>query len=97
MTESTLRVKTLATECAADGNTRVVVWVDCYSTEDIDDIIAWLELTKTLVIRWEEIRRDGAPKKRSAGKAGGVARAAALSPERRSEIATDAANKRWAD
>lgn len=35
-------------------------------------------------------------KQRGSGKAGGQARAAALSPERRSEIARDAARKRWA-
>lgn len=35
--------------------------------------------------------------KRSAGEAGGNARAEALSPERRSEIASDAAKARWGD
>ena len=37
-----------------------------------------------------------APRQQAAGRAGGPARAKALSPERRSEIARQAAQARWA-
>lgn len=49
---------------------------------------------------WPELRNYTVAKKRNrtkgdAGKAGHNARAAALTPERRSEIASDAAKARW--
>lgn len=51
----------------------------------------WPELTQyTVVERKNRIRSDSAR-----GQAGGIARAAALSAERRSEIASDAAKARW--
>lgn len=46
---------------------------------------------------WPELKNYSIAKRpgQRGGKVGGDARAAALSPERRSEIAKEAANKRW--
>lgn len=43
----------------------------------------------------EDTRDDGKNYHRAGGKKGGAARAAALTPEQRSEIAKKAAAKRW--
>ena len=54
-----LDVTNLGIECAADGGSKVIVWCKCHSTGDIDDVIAWLELAKTMVESWKQIRENG--------------------------------------
>ena len=58
---------------------------------------AQLEAAATIwpELKGYEIIKRGKSSKRTAGEAGGHARADALSPERRSEIASDAAKARW--
>jgi hypothetical protein len=93
-----LDVTSLEIRCMQDGSTAVQVWCKCHSQEQIDDIIGFLELAKRVVIGWEEVITgvDLTPMElRERGAKGGRARAAALSPARRSEIATGAAEARW--
>ena len=51
-------VTNLEVECAADGGSKVTVWCKCNSTEDIDDVIAWLELAKAMIEGWKQTRTE---------------------------------------
>ena len=62
------------------------VTADCRSVPDVDRLVAALKAAR---------RTLGSPSGRSGGSLGGLRRAAALTPARRSEIASEAANKRW--
>jgi hypothetical protein len=52
-----LDVTSLDMECHDDGTTKVTVWVKCWSSDDIDDVIAWLKLAKSMMKSWETIRK----------------------------------------
>jgi hypothetical protein len=58
-------VTNLEIECHADGGSKVTAWTKCRSTEDIDDLVAWLGLARGLMVEWQSIRatrrhyRDG--------------------------------------
>ena len=56
-----------------------------------------VHVAKIAIGEIEEDTRHSNPDKCKAGLAGGQARAATLSPERRSEIASTAARARWKD
>ena len=93
-----LEISSLDLQSRDDGHSIVRINVTCSSTEDVDDIVAWLELAKGVMVEWAKIRTGKIPpssEMSKRGHKGGEARAAALSPERRSEIATDAAEARW--
>lgn len=66
------------------------VAAECRSVEDVTELIAALKLARHTL----GPPADGAARVRG-GVRGGVARAAALSPARRSEIASKAAKTRW--
>lgn len=52
-----------------NGRTIVEVWADCHTVEDIDDIIAWLQMAKTVMIKWDKINEKATRKaKAAAGK-----------------------------
>jgi hypothetical protein len=51
-----LDVTDLGLECEADGTSLVKVWCKCRTADDIDDVIAWLHLAKTLTTKWRIIR-----------------------------------------
>jgi hypothetical protein len=51
-----LDVTNLEIECHTDGSTKVKVWCNCFQPDDIDDLVAWLGLAKTVMERWGEIR-----------------------------------------
>lgn len=53
-----LDIKDLVIACDADGSTRVIIEGYCNSTDDIDDIVAWLALARNVVEQWAEIRAD---------------------------------------
>lgn len=57
MTTKPLDVTDLGLECFADGSIKVTVWCKCWSSDDIEDVIAWLKLAKATMLRWEEIRK----------------------------------------
>lgn len=48
-------ITTLEISCDAKGKTRVNVWAKCHSPQDVDDIIAWLRLSKNVIEKWEKI------------------------------------------
>jgi hypothetical protein len=62
-----LDVTSLDIECHADGSAKVSAWVKCWTTDDIDDVIAWLELAKTMMQKWEAIRK-GEPNENTEGR-----------------------------
>jgi hypothetical protein len=71
-------------------------------TDAITKAASWLGASADIFMgRWDdskyqaELREEFSPKRAAAQSAGGVARAAALTPERRSEIAQVAAEARW--
>jgi len=74
------------------GNDGIILKVtaDCRSVGDVAELIAALKLARHTL----GPPADVAAKVRG-GVSGGLARAAALSPTRRSEIASEAAKKRW--
>ena len=61
MRNTTLDVTSLEVECDADGDSKVTCWCKCRTPKDIDDVIAWLQLSKTLMNQWREIREAEAP------------------------------------
>jgi hypothetical protein len=52
-----LDVTSLDMQCHDDGTAKVTVWVKCWSLDDIDDVIAWLKLAKSMMKSWEAIRK----------------------------------------
>lgn len=53
-----MKVQDLKIESAANGTTCVKFWCECHSADDVDDIVAWLELAKTVMVEWERIREQ---------------------------------------
>jgi hypothetical protein len=39
-----------------DGTSRLTVWVKCDTAQEIDDIITWLALAKSVMIDWKGLR-----------------------------------------
>jgi hypothetical protein len=68
---------------------RIRVAAECRSSAEVSELI---DALKTVRLTFG---RDAIVGKAKAGQEGGRARAEALSPERRSEIASNAANARW--
>jgi len=58
---STLSIETLNIECDEKGGARIQLTCQCNSTQDVDDILAWLQLARDLTIRWEEIVQQRDP------------------------------------
>lgn len=52
-----MKVTELAVKCDAEGEAVVEVWVKCATRDDLDDVIAWLELAKQMVGKWQKIRK----------------------------------------
>lgn len=64
-----MRINHLKINGGNNGMTIVEVWADCHTVEDIDDIIAWLQMAKTVMIKWDKINGKAARKaKAAAGK-----------------------------
>lgn len=53
---NTLEATTLEVQCHSDGTSKATVWCKCYSPEDIDDVIVWLRLAKSLLEDWRAER-----------------------------------------
>jgi hypothetical protein len=53
-----LDVTDLGVEGFADGSMKVTVWCKCFTPDDIDDVISWLQLAKTMMESWETIREN---------------------------------------
>jgi len=58
--EVLMKATELRIESEFDGSGIVKVWVDCHSPEEIEDIVVWLELARTLLVKWRARRRPGA-------------------------------------
>lgn len=50
-----MKVSDLKIEC--DPLTTVTVWVKCFTVDDVDDLIAWLGLAKTVMVQWQQINQ----------------------------------------
>ncbi len=46
-------ITNLEIEC--DGPPCIKVWAKCHTSEDVDDIIAWLRLAQSMMVKWEKI------------------------------------------
>lgn len=51
-----MNVTSMEIECHDTGDTKVTVWVKCQSVADIDDVIAWLTMSRQTMVDWKEIR-----------------------------------------
>lgn len=51
-----LSITTLEIEGEPGGGSKVKVWVSCGTPDDIDDVIEWLKLAKTVMEQWKQIR-----------------------------------------
>jgi hypothetical protein len=51
-----MNVTSMEIECHDTGDTKVTVWVKCQSVGDIDDVIAWLTMSRQTMVDWKEIR-----------------------------------------
>ena len=49
-------ISDLKIECDIKGVTKVSVWAKLHTPADVDDIIAWLRLSKNVMAKWEKIR-----------------------------------------
>jgi hypothetical protein len=62
-----MKISDLKIEC--DDRTCVTVWVKCQSPEEIDNLIAWLQLAKSVMLKWEKINANASrPSKATASK-----------------------------
>lgn len=50
-----LNISELKFECD-NKDSYVKVWAKCETTDDLDDLIAWLQLAKTTMMKWDRIR-----------------------------------------
>ena len=55
-----MEITSLECKCDNKGGTQINVWAKCHSVEDVDDIIAWLHLAKTLMKGWDKIEKKRA-------------------------------------
>jgi len=56
-------VRKLRTDSYANGNCMVEIDVVCRSADDLEDLIAWLEMAKTFALGWM-LDVDGKPDKK---------------------------------
>ncbi len=52
-----MKVSRLETDSEEDGSTKVTVWCECRTPEDIEDLIAWLRLAGGMLRQWKGKRR----------------------------------------
>jgi hypothetical protein len=57
VTAKGLDITNFEIEGESDGSVKVTCWCKCRTPEDIDAVIAWLQLSKTVMNQWGEIRR----------------------------------------
>ena len=50
-----MKINGLKIESGNNGRTIVEMWSTCYSVQDVDDTIAWLNLAKHIMRGWEKI------------------------------------------
>lgn len=58
-----MKVNDLKMAMQESGKTDVEVWARCYTSDDLEDLIAWLLLARAAMKKWEARRKDKAPKK----------------------------------
>jgi hypothetical protein len=42
--------------CDRSQEQNLQIWCECYSPEDVDDLMAWLLLAKDMMKKWKKIR-----------------------------------------
>jgi len=55
-------IKDLRVRALSSGKNKVEVWVDCHTAQDVDDLIAWLKLSKSMMRAWEKQYAKRSPK-----------------------------------
>lgn len=55
-------ITNMSVECDEKGQSKVSLYLKARSVEDLDDIIAWLQLAKQVTAKWEKIRAKREPK-----------------------------------
>ena len=50
-------ITNMGIECSNAGD-KVTVWVKCRTPEEIDDVVAWLGLVRTLMTTWKCYREE---------------------------------------
>lgn len=64
-----MKISTLRIDCGNNGRTIVEVRADCHSVEDVDTLIAWLEMANVVMNSWEAINAETSrPAKAAASK-----------------------------
>lgn len=61
-----MKINGLKIESGNNGKTIVEMWTTCHSIEDVDDTIAWLQLAKHVIRRWEKINAKASRKAQAA-------------------------------
>ena len=44
-----------------EDGTLISIWCKCYSVKDIDNLISWLRLARTMIVDWETIKANDNP------------------------------------
>jgi hypothetical protein len=56
-----MEISTMAIEADITGRSTVKLWCKCHSAQDIDDVIAWLNLARSMMDAWHAQRADADP------------------------------------
>lgn len=59
-----MKITDLKTESAK--GTMVKVWCECATANEVDDLIAWLRLAKSVMLGWERINAEASRKTQAA-------------------------------
>jgi len=51
-----VKVSNLDVRCDRSQKQHLEIWCECYSIEDVDDLMAWLLLAKDMMRKWDKIR-----------------------------------------
>jgi len=52
-----MRVHELIVKSESCGTSTISLWVECYDTDDIDALIAWLKLARRMSDDWQRYRK----------------------------------------
>jgi hypothetical protein len=51
-----MKVTHMDVRCDRSQELHTEIWCECYSVEDVDDLMAWLLLAKDMMKKWKKIR-----------------------------------------
>lgn len=53
-----MKITELKLNSGYNGQTIVDLWVTCHTIEEVDDVIAWMQFAKQMMLEWQKLHKD---------------------------------------